>query len=60
MFHEVCANESIWFPNKNRSFEDIPHEELENLIVDDRHGIIYCFVPKVHVNFSNFTAKFGT
>ncbi|XP_075888549.1 carbohydrate sulfotransferase 12-like [Nelusetta ayraudi] len=47
VIHEVCANESIWFPYKNRSFEDIPNEELENLLVDDRHGIIYCFVPKV-------------
>ncbi|XP_067884480.1 carbohydrate sulfotransferase 12-like [Heterodontus francisci] len=44
---DVCADSSIMFSGKNRSFEDIPNNELNHLIVDDRHGIIYCFVPKV-------------
>lgn len=48
VFRDVCANESIWIPYKNRSFDDIPIDELRHLIVDDRHGVIYCFVPKVY------------
>ncbi|XP_063056632.1 carbohydrate sulfotransferase 12-like [Engraulis encrasicolus] len=44
----ICsANSTFTFPGKNRKFDDIPVNELENFIVDDRHEIIYCFVPKV-------------
>ncbi|XP_063050024.1 carbohydrate sulfotransferase 12-like [Engraulis encrasicolus] len=42
----VCSDNSM-FPGKNRKFDDIPDKELKNFIVDDRHEIIYCFVPKV-------------
>ncbi|XP_042294634.1 carbohydrate sulfotransferase 12 [Sceloporus undulatus] len=44
---ELCANSSFTFPTKERSFDDIPNYELNHLIVDDRHGVIYCYVPKV-------------
>ncbi|XP_061455858.1 carbohydrate sulfotransferase 12 [Rhineura floridana] len=47
MLRELCANSSFTFPTKERSFDDIPNYELNHLIVDDRHGIIYCYVPKV-------------
>ncbi|KAM4632335.1 carbohydrate sulfotransferase 12 [Discoglossus pictus] len=42
-----CANSSFDFPTKKLSFDEIPNRELDHLIVDDRHGIIYCYVPKV-------------
>ncbi|XP_007939393.1 carbohydrate sulfotransferase 12 [Orycteropus afer afer] len=44
---DYCANSSLTFPTKGRSFDDIPNYELNHLIVDDRHGVIYCYVPKV-------------
>ncbi|XP_003416545.1 carbohydrate sulfotransferase 12 [Loxodonta africana] len=47
VLRDFCANSSFVFPTKERSFDDIPNYELNHLIVDDRHGIIYCYVPKV-------------
>ncbi|XP_066545409.1 carbohydrate sulfotransferase 12 [Amia ocellicauda] len=47
LLQQICHNSSLDFPGKNRTFDDIPNKELDHLIVDDRHGIIYCYVPKV-------------
>lgn len=45
---ELCSvNSSFNFPGKFRTFDQIPSKELDHLIVDDRHGVIYCFIPKV-------------
>ncbi|RXN18511.1 carbohydrate sulfotransferase 12-like protein [Labeo rohita] len=35
------------FKEKSITFDQIPNKALNHLIVDDRHGVIYCFVPKV-------------
>ncbi|XP_040212614.1 carbohydrate sulfotransferase 12 [Rana temporaria] len=47
IMHSSCGNSSFNYPTKNREFDDIPNKELDHLIVDDRHGVIYCYVPKV-------------
>ncbi|KAJ8364034.1 hypothetical protein SKAU_G00128650 [Synaphobranchus kaupii] len=47
LIHDLCTNSTLDFLGKNRTFDDIPNKDLDHLIVDDRHGIIYCYVPKV-------------
>ncbi|XP_017283484.1 carbohydrate sulfotransferase 12 [Kryptolebias marmoratus] len=32
---------------KGNSLEDLSQSKLKNFIVDDKHGIIYCYIPKV-------------
>ncbi|KAM9857379.1 carbohydrate sulfotransferase 12-like isoform 1-T2 [Aulostomus maculatus] len=45
---DVCSGKnSLEFPGRTRAFEEIPNRELDHLIVDDTHQIIYCYVPKV-------------
>lgn len=45
---DVCSgNVNVEFPGRTRTFEQIPNRELDHLIVDDTHHIIYCYVPKV-------------
>ncbi|XP_064818978.1 carbohydrate sulfotransferase 12-like [Oncorhynchus masou masou] len=45
--HMCSGNGTLEFPGKFRTFDQIPNRELNHLIVDDRHEIIYCYVPKV-------------
>lgn len=45
---DMCSGmDAVDFPGRTRAFEQIPNRELDHLIVDDTHQIIYCFVPKV-------------
>ncbi|XP_029289756.1 carbohydrate sulfotransferase 12-like isoform X2 [Cottoperca gobio] len=45
---DVCSGkDAVEFPGSTRAFEQIPNRELDHLIVDDTHQIIYCYVPKV-------------
>ncbi|XP_044203368.1 carbohydrate sulfotransferase 12-like isoform X2 [Thunnus albacares] len=45
---DVCSGkDTMEFPGRTRAFEQIPNRELDHLIVDDTHQIIYCYVPKV-------------
>ncbi|KAM8879541.1 carbohydrate sulfotransferase 12-like [Spinachia spinachia] len=45
---DVCSGkDAAEFPGRTRAFEQIPNRELDHLIVDDTHQIIYCYVPKV-------------
>lgn len=45
---DVCSGkDAMDFPGRTRAFEQIPNRELDHLIVDDTHQIIYCYVPKV-------------
>lgn len=45
---DVCTGkEDVEVPKRTRAFSQIPNRELDHLIVDDTHQIIYCYVPKV-------------
>ncbi|XP_067260878.1 carbohydrate sulfotransferase 12-like [Chanodichthys erythropterus] len=48
VIRELCsANSNLNFKEKLITFDQIPNKALDHLIVDDHHGVIYCFVPKV-------------
>ncbi|KAK5848540.1 hypothetical protein PBY51_006145 [Eleginops maclovinus] len=44
LMRDTCAGDKETFKHR---LEDISNKKLENLIVDDKHGIIYCYIPKV-------------
>ncbi|XP_038568894.1 carbohydrate sulfotransferase 12-like isoform X2 [Micropterus salmoides] len=45
---DMCSGkDGVEFTGRTRPFEQIPNRELDHLIVDDTHQIIYCYVPKV-------------
>ncbi|KAG8006249.1 Carbohydrate sulfotransferase 12 [Nibea albiflora] len=43
---EMCGDKEAFSEGKH-GLDDLSNKELENLIVDDNHGIIYCYIPKV-------------
>lgn len=48
---DICSGmDAVEFPGRTRAFEQIPNRELDHLIVDDTHQIIYCYVPKVQLS----------
>ncbi|XP_067298611.1 carbohydrate sulfotransferase 12-like [Pseudorasbora parva] len=48
IIQELCsAQSSLNFTEKLITFDQITNEALDHLIVDDHHGVIYCFVPKI-------------
>ncbi|XP_051284462.1 carbohydrate sulfotransferase 12 [Dicentrarchus labrax] len=47
LLREMCDGDKEAFSEGKRTVEDMSDKELENLIVDDKHGIIYCYIPKV-------------
>ncbi|XP_068455744.1 carbohydrate sulfotransferase 12-like [Clinocottus analis] len=42
-----CDGNTEEYAGGKRSVDDMRINELDNLVVDDKHGIIYCYVPKV-------------
>ncbi|XP_034424540.1 carbohydrate sulfotransferase 12-like isoform X3 [Hippoglossus hippoglossus] len=47
LLKENCKHDKEATSKRKHGFEDISDSELKHLIVDDKHGIIYCYIPKV-------------
>ncbi|XP_034424536.1 carbohydrate sulfotransferase 12-like isoform X2 [Hippoglossus hippoglossus] len=47
LLKENCKYDKEATSEGKQSFEDISDSEMKHLIVDDKHGIIYCYIPKV-------------
>ncbi|XP_059211309.1 carbohydrate sulfotransferase 12-like [Centropristis striata] len=47
LLRESCDADKKTSTEGKRSLEDISKQELANLVVDDKHCIIYCYIPKV-------------
>ncbi|XP_028419486.1 carbohydrate sulfotransferase 12-like [Perca flavescens] len=46
LLRETCDGDRDAFTEGKHSLDDLSDKELENLIVDDKHCIIYCYIPK--------------
>lgn len=44
---EMCASDKEAFSEGKNSLDDMSPKELDNFLVDDTYGIIYCYIPKV-------------
>ncbi|XP_028998422.1 carbohydrate sulfotransferase 12-like isoform X2 [Betta splendens] len=44
---ETCDGDREAFSDGKHSLDDMSYKELDNFIVDDARGIIYCYIPKV-------------
>ncbi|XP_039679515.1 carbohydrate sulfotransferase 12-like [Perca fluviatilis] len=47
LLRETCDGDRDAFTEGKHSLDDLSIKALENLIVDDKHCIIYCYIPKV-------------
>lgn len=47
LIQEQCRGDPEAFLDGKNSLNDISNEEFSNFIVDDHHGIVYCYIPKV-------------
>ncbi len=43
LLREMCDEDSV----EKQSLEKFSNSDFKNLVVDDNHGIIYCYIPKV-------------
>lgn len=44
---EMCDSDKEAFSEGKNSLQDMSPKELDNFLVDDTYGIIYCYIPKV-------------
>lgn len=47
LLKEMCDGDKEAFSNGKHSLRDMSDDELKHFIVDENHGVIYCYVPKV-------------
>ncbi|XP_053716025.1 carbohydrate sulfotransferase 12-like [Synchiropus splendidus] len=47
LFRDFCDRKKASISEGKRSIDQMSNEDLKHLLVDDNHGIIYCYIPKV-------------
>ncbi|XP_035860767.1 carbohydrate sulfotransferase 12-like [Sander lucioperca] len=59
LLRETCDGDRDAFTEGKHSLDDLSDKELENLIVDDKHCIIYCYIPKFQRRNEYFYLNFA-
>ncbi|XP_034555796.1 carbohydrate sulfotransferase 12-like [Notolabrus celidotus] len=47
LLRDTCDRDKAAFPEEKQGWEDLSDRELNNLLVDDDNGFIFCYIPKV-------------
>lgn len=55
LLNKICEGGKETFSEVKHSLEDVSQKELDNVIVDDTRGIIYCYIPKVILTWTHTT-----
>lgn len=57
LIQNVCEQ---YFNSNENTLDGIPDDQLQHLLVDERHQLLYCYVPKVskNINLSLFFCRY--
>ncbi|XP_074518266.1 carbohydrate sulfotransferase 12-like [Halichoeres trimaculatus] len=47
LIREMCEHDEAAFSRGIHRFENLTYAELDNILVDDENGFIFCYIPKV-------------
>lgn len=56
LLQKVCNK---FMRNRNRTVKDLNEEQMDHLLIDKGHKLLYCYVPKVSVSLQVLTLDFS-